>query len=256
MSGDSVIFERRSEAIAESVLNRPEKRNALSIEMMRRLCAHADRITKDGTIRIWILKSNGPAFCAGLDVAEAADPRLSVESAGMVKACLSVIYQMPVVTVAMVHGAAMGGGAGLVAACDFAVADRDATIGFPEVRRGLIPAQVMTLLVRKIKIADVKQLLLSGESINAERALQMGLFNRTGNIDREAREIVSQVLQNAPGATAKTKQLIDSLYSRALPDDIEKGMRAHVEASGGAEGQEGIRAFLEKRKPAWHKSWK
>jgi methylglutaconyl-CoA hydratase len=254
MSNDWVVYKRHSEEVAASILNRPEKRNALNIELMQQLCAHARQVEKDGKIRIWILRGNGPVFCAGLDVSEAMDPQLGVESAKMVKQCLTLIYRIPVVTIAMVHGAAMGGGAGLVAACDFAVADSHATVGFPEVRRGLVPAQVMSLLVRRLRWADIKELLLSGESVAAGRALHMGLFNRVGNIETEAQAIISQVLQAAPGALAKTKQLIDQIYSRRLQDDIEMCMQHHLQARKEVEAQEGIHAFLEKRKPLWEKS--
>jgi methylglutaconyl-CoA hydratase len=256
MSNDWVVYKRYSEEVAASILNRPEKRNALSTELMQQLCAHAGQVEKDGKIRIWILRGAGPAFCAGLDVGEAMDPQLGVKSAKMVKQCLTLIYRIPVVTIAMVHGAAMGGGAGLVAACDFAVADNHATVGFPEVRRGLVPAQVMSLLVRKLRRADIRELLLSGEPVAAGRALHMGLFNRVGNIETEAQGIISQVLQAAPGALAKTKQLIDQIYSRSLQDDIEMCMQHHLQARKESEAQEGIRAFLEKRKPLWGKNGK
>jgi methylglutaconyl-CoA hydratase len=255
MSSDSVIFTRYSEEVAACILNRPEKRNALNIELMQRLCAFVEQIEKDGEIRVWVLRGNGPAFCAGLDVDEIMDPKNGVESAKMVRQCLSMIYRIPLVTIAMVQGAARGGGAGLVAACDFAVADNNATVGFPEVRRGLVPAQVMSLLIRKLKRADVKELLLSGEPVDAGRAMQMGLFNRVGNMEAEAQKIISQVLQAAPGALTKTKRLIDRLCSRNLPDDIEMCLRVHLQARTEAEAREGIRAFLEKRKPVWEKSW-
>jgi methylglutaconyl-CoA hydratase len=254
MSDNFVIFNRYSEEVAASILNRPEKRNALSIKLMQQLYAQAEQVEKDGKIRIWVLKANGPAFCAGLDVREARDPDLGVESAKMVRQCLSAIYRIPVVTLAMVHGAAMGGGAGLVAACDFAVAGKEATIGFPEVRRGLVPAQVMSVLVRKLNRADLKELLLAGKSIEAGRAQQMGFFQHVGDMETAAREIISQLLQAAPGALEKTKKLIDQLYSRSLEEDIEVCMLHYLQAREGQEAQEGIRAFLEKQKPAWSKS--
>jgi methylglutaconyl-CoA hydratase len=254
MNEEFVIFQRYSEEVAASILNRPEKRNALSVEVMRQLCAHAGQVEKDGTIRIWILRGNGPVFCAGLDVGEAMDPKLGVESAKMVRQCLSTVYRIPVATIAMVHGAALGGGAGLAAACDFAVADRNAIAGFPEVRRGLAPAQVMSILVRKLRRADIRELFLSGEPVTAGRALQMGLFHRVGNIETEAQDIISCLLRAAPGALARTKQLIDRLYHHSLEDDIELCMQHHIQATQGTEAQEGIRAFLEKRKPIWEKS--
>jgi methylglutaconyl-CoA hydratase len=253
MMDDAVIFVRNSEEIVTSILNRPEKRNALSIQLMKQLCAHAEGIEKDGKIRIWILRGSGSAFCAGLDVSEARNPDRAEESAGMVRACLSAIYRIPVMTLAMVHGPAMGGGAGIVAACDFAVASAGASIGFPEVRRGMIPAQVLSVLVRKLRRADIRELLLSGESIDAERAQKMGFFNSVGDPEAEADRITAQLLQAAPGSLAKTKQLIDQLYPRSLQDDIEICLRSHLQAREGGEAQEGFRAFLDKRKPSWHR---
>jgi methylglutaconyl-CoA hydratase len=251
MSDELVIFNRYSDEVAASILNRPGKRNALSIKLLQQLCAHAEQVEKDGKIRVWILRGNGPAFCAGLDVSEARDAALGVESAKMVRQCLSTIYRIPVVTLAMVHGAARGGGAGLVAACDFAVAGEDATIGFPEVLRGLVPAQVLSVLVRKLRRADLKELLLSGKSIDAERARQMGFFQYVGNMEAAAKQIITQLLQAAPGAQAKTKRLIDQLYPRDLEGDIQMCMLHYLQAKEGLEAQEGIRAFLEKRKPSW-----
>jgi methylglutaconyl-CoA hydratase len=256
MNGEFVIFKRYSDEVAASILNRPEKRNALSIQLLQQLCAHAEMVEKDEKIRVWILRANGPAFCAGLDVAEAMDPKLGVESAKMVRQCLSAIYRVPVITLAMVHGTALGGGAGLVVACDLAVAGKEATIGFPEVLRGLVPAQVMSVLIRKIKRADIKELLLSGKPIDAERACKMGFFQRVGNLEADAREFISQLLQAAPGALAKTKHLMDRLYSHNLEDDIQLCMLHYMQAREGEEAQEGIRAFLEKRKPIWSKDQK
>jgi methylglutaconyl-CoA hydratase len=254
MNDNLVIFDRYSEEVAASILNRPEKRNALSIELMRQLHDQAGRVEKDGKIRIWILRANGSAFCSGLDVGEAGNPDLAVESAKMVRQCLSAIYRAPVVTLAMVHGAARGGGAGLVAACDLAVAGREATIGFPEVLRGLVPAQVLSVLVRKLSRANLKELLLTGKSIDAERAREMGLFQQVGSMETAAREIISQILQTAPGALEKTKRLIDRLYPRDIEGDIRMCMLHYLQAREGAEAQEGIRAFLEKRAPYWRKN--
>ena len=251
MMQDPVLFEQQTEEIAVCVLNRPEKRNALSIQLMEQLCGYIEQIQKDGKTRVMILRGNGPVFSAGLDLAEAMNPRLAPESARMVRKCLSTLYQAPMVTLALVKGAALGGGAGLVASCDFAVAGNDTVIGFPEVRRGLIPAQVMSVLVRKLKRADVRELLLSGELISADRALQMGLFTSLGDIESEANTIISWALQSAPGAISKTKLLIDALYSRRLMDDLEEGMKCYLEGREDAEGREGISAFLEKRDPSW-----
>jgi methylglutaconyl-CoA hydratase len=116
MTDDPVIFERYSEEVTACILNRPEKRNALSIELMQRLCVFSEQIRGDAKTRIWILRGKGSAFCSGLDFNEVMHPELGVESAKMVKQCLLAIHQAPVMTIAMVHGAARGGGGGLVAA--------------------------------------------------------------------------------------------------------------------------------------------
>jgi methylglutaconyl-CoA hydratase len=253
MSDDLVILNRRSDGVVACVLNRPEKRNALSVELMQQLCSCLEAVAADKRIRVLILRGNGPVFSAGLDLGEVMDSRHWDESARMVKKTLSTLYQIPVATIAVVQGVAMGGGAGLVAACDFAVADSKATIGFPELRRGLVAAQVLSLLIRKLRLTDVRYLLLSGESVSAEHALQMGLFHHVGDMEAEARKIIGQILQGAPQALAMTKRLFDQLYPRNLEEDIEICMMRHLQARGGAEAQEGIRAFLEKQKPSWDK---
>lgn len=256
MSRECVIYQPHSEEVVSCILNRPEKRNALNTSLMRQLCAHAERAAKDPGVRIFILRGSGSVFCAGLDFGEATNPDLGMESAEMVKQCLWSIHRIPAATIAIVQGAALGGGAGLVAACDFAIADPEARIGFPEVRRGLVAAQVMTLLIRKLRGADIRELLLSGEPVQAGRALQMGLFHRVGEVETELQKLVSQLLHAAPGALTKTKRLIEQLSAHSLEDDLERSMHHHMESKQSAEAQEGIRAFLEKRKPGWAKPGK
>jgi methylglutaconyl-CoA hydratase len=251
MNDNLVILNRHSEDFVTCALNRPDKRNALSIELMKQLCSRLETIAADKRIRVVALRGNGPVFSAGADLAEVMNPKLGDESARMIKKTLLSLCQFPATTVAMVHGLAMGGGAGLVAACDFVVADSEAVIGFPEVRRGLVAAQVMTVLIRKLRPTDIRYLLLSGESVRAERALQMGLFHRVGDMETEARKVITEILRGAPEALAVTKRLFDQLYPRDLPEDIEIGMAHHLQARAGEEAHEGIGAFLEKRKPAW-----
>ena len=253
MSETAVIFQRDSEEIATCILNRPKKRNALSIAMMEQLCARVKAMESDHKTRILVLRGNGPVFSAGLDLGESTDRRRWAKAASMVKEVLSTLYQTPLVTIAAVQGAALGGGAGLVAACDFAVADRAAKIGFPEAHRGIVAAQVMSLLVRKIRRADIRYLLLSGESVDAARALEMGLFCRIGDIETETRKIIAYVLRGAPGALAMTKQLLDRLDSRSLNEDIQLCRRIHLQVRNGEEAEEGINAFLEKRRPEWER---
>jgi methylglutaconyl-CoA hydratase len=254
MSEDLVILDRQPDGVATCTLNRPDKRNALSIELMRQLCALLEAVEGDKRIRALILRGNGPVFSAGLDLGEVMSPGRAAESARMMQRTLLGVYGASAVTIAMVHGLAVGGGAGIVAACDFALADERTRIGFPEARRGLIAAQVMSLLVRKLKGADVLGLLLSGELVDATPARQMGLFYRAGNMEREVQGILSRVLRSGPRALTLTKRLIDQLQPRSFEEDIEICLSQYLRAREGEEAEEGIRAFLEKRKAAWDKS--
>jgi methylglutaconyl-CoA hydratase len=252
MNQAPLIFFKQSPGIAVCVLNRPDKRNALSVGLMRQFCGYITRTEEEAIARVLILRGSGSVFCSGLDISEVMDPELGIESARMVRQCLSKLCQTPLTTLAEVRGAAMGGGAGLVAACDFAVADKNASIGFPEVRRGLIPAQVMSVLVRKLRGADIRELLLTGEPVGAQRAMQMGLFNRVGDVESETSSIISGLLASAPGAIARTKRLLDMLYARRLEDDLDECIVQYEASRESPEGREGVQAFLRKRKPFWH----
>jgi methylglutaconyl-CoA hydratase len=235
-------------------LNRPERRNALTIELMSELADTLDKTSADPQKRILILRGAGKAFCTGLDLQETTVVEKAHRSAEMVAKTLLAISQTRLITIAQVHGAAVAGGAGLMSACDFVVAAERTKIGYPETRRGLVAGLVMTFLRRQLRERDLRELLFTGDLISAERAHEIGLVNRVvspNELENETQKIVAAVLQNAPAALASTKRLIEELWASSVKEDLETALRHHMEARESAEAKEGIAAFLEKRPPNW-----
>jgi methylglutaconyl-CoA hydratase len=235
-------------------LNRPERRNALGVELMRQLCSAVEAAGTDPAIRVLILRGAGEAFCAGLDLKESYDAGKTDTSAHAVARTLLTLHNTSTVTIAAVHGAAMAGGAGLMTCCDFALAAEGTKIGYPEVRRGLIAALVMTFLQRQLKQRHIRELLLLAEPITAERAVQIGLVNRVVPRERlmeEALQLAAVCVQGAPGAIASTKQMLSEFRPPSVTEDIQRAINSHLGARTSDEAQEGIAAFLEKRPPKW-----
>jgi methylglutaconyl-CoA hydratase len=249
-----VLIEKQTPQITVVTLNRPERRNALTIELLTQLQA-AIKVASDGLQgRVIILRGAGVAFCTGLDLKEAADQSKAHATAEMVANTLIAISQTRLVTIAAVHGAAVAGGAGIMSACDFVVAAEGTKIGYPEVRRGLVAGLVMTFLRRQTGERNMRQLLLGSELIDAERAKEIGLVNRVvsqHDLMNEALKFAGSVLQGAPGAVTQTKRLIEELWGRSAKEDIDLALKYHMSARESAEAREGIAAFNEKRKPNW-----
>jgi methylglutaconyl-CoA hydratase len=249
-----VLVERPSPAITVVTLNRPERRNALTIELMTQLVGAIDTATTDETQRVLILRGAGPAFCAGMDLNETQDPARAHESAGMVAKTLLAVSQTRLMTIAQVHGAAVAGGAGIMSACDFVVAAEGTKFGYPEARRGLIAAQVMTFLRRQLRERDIRELLFTAELIDAARAKEIGLVTRVvaaDQLEAETQKLTSQILQGAPGALMHAKRLLEQLWSTSVKQDIETAIAHHMQARESDEAKEGVAAFLEKRQPRW-----
>jgi len=249
-----VLVERQSAHTTLVALNRPERRNALTIELMTDLVAAVDQASNDDTQRVLILRGAGPAFCAGMDLNETADASKAHESGGMVAKTLLALSQTRLITIAAVHGAAVAGGAGIMSACDFVVAAEGTKFGYPEARRGLVAANVMTFLRRQLRERDVRELLFASELIDAARAREIGLVNRVvpaAELDQEVGKIVASVLQGAPGALTNAKRLLEQLWSTSVKQDIETALSHHMQARESAEAKEGVAAFLEKRAPRW-----
>lgn len=242
-----------------TTLNRPHRRNALSIELMSELVATIERANKDSSQRVIILRGAGEGFCAGLDLKEAQERGSHESSAKSVATMLRAVHESNLVTIAAVHGHAMAGGAGLMAACDLAVAAAGTKVGYPEVRRGLVPALVSTLLRHQVGERRLRELFLVAEPITAERAYEMGLINRivSGGAQQvldEAMKLASSIAEGAPGALAATKRLLAQLRASTLDQDLQAALVFHEHARSGDEAAEGITAFTEKRKPRWNAS--
>lgn len=235
-------------------LNRPAKRNALNVGLLEQLVAALAAAEADKTRRVLILRGEGPAFCAGLDLAEAAEPEQAHRSAELIARVLQALSTTRLVTIAAVHGAAIAGGAGLMTVCDLVVAAKDTQIGYPETRRGLVAALVMTFLRRQLRERDARELLLTGEPIDAAQALSIGLVNRVvpaAELLPEARRYAGVVLRGGPEAVANTKRLLAELWPRSVQADLDRALAFHLEARRSAEAVEGVAAFREKRPPNW-----
>src|SRR5713226_6868836 len=251
-----VLIEKQTPQITVVTLNRPERRNALTVELLTQLCAAIKVTSEQPDERVIILRGAGAAFCTGLDLREAADHTKAHATAEMVANTLVAISQTRLITIAAVHGAAVAGGAGIMSACDFVVAAEKTKIGYPEVRRGLVAGLVMTFLRRQVGERNMRELVLGGELIDAERAREIGLVNRIVAPDQllyEAQRFADSVLQGAPNAVAETKRLIEELWSTSVKEDVDLALKHHMQARESAEAREGIAAFNEKRPPNWVK---
>src|SRR5436853_7422284 len=250
----TVLIEKQTPQITVLTLNRPERRNALTIELLSELNAAIKIASDQPDERVIVLRGAGAAFCTGLDLKEAADQGKAHATAEAVANTLITISQTRLITVAAVHGAAVAGGAGIMSACDFVVAAQGTKIGYPEVRRGLVAGLVMTFLRRQVGERTMRELLLGSELIDADRAKEIGLVNRVvsqDNLMTEALSFAGSVLQGAPGAVAQTKRLIDELWWRSVKQDVDLALKYHMEARESAEAGAGITAFNETRKPSW-----
>jgi methylglutaconyl-CoA hydratase len=249
-----ILVETQSPQITVITLNRPERRNALTLELLTDLCAAINAASQQPEQRILILRGAGAAFCTGLDLKEAADQNKAHATAEMVANTLISISQTRLVTIAAVHGAAVAGGAGIMSACDFVVAAEKTKIGYPEVRRGLVAGLVMTFLRRQVGERNMRELLYTAELIDAARAKEIGLVNRVvapEEVMNEAQKFAVSVLQGAPGALAQTKRLVEDLWWHSVKEDVDIALKYHMEARKSDEAREGIAAFNEKRKPNW-----
>ena len=251
-----VLIEKQSPQITVVTLNRPERRNSLTIELLNELVASIKVASDQADERVLILRGAGAAFCTGLDLKEAADRKKAHMTAELVAKALTTLAETRLVTIAVVHGAAVAGGAGIMSACDFVVAAEKTKIGYPEVRRGLVAGLVMTFLRRQIGERNMRELVLGGELIDAERARGIGLVNRVVAPDQlmiEAQKFADSVLQGAPNAIVQTKRLIEELWSTSVKEDVDLALKHHMRARESAEAREGIAAFNERRKPDWTK---
>jgi methylglutaconyl-CoA hydratase len=254
MSESVLTIQSLDEATALVTLNRPARRNALTIELMQALCEALDSLSAQPGWRAAIVCGAGEAFCSGLDLHEAADANAAHESAEWVARTFEKVLKCPLVTIAAAHGAAYAGGGGLLACCDFAVASDDLRIAFPEVRRGLVPAMVAAVLRPRVRDGDLRELLLVGEPISAERGWEIGLIHHIVPRDdllNAARSLAAQIARGGPAALRETKLLLRELHAIPAADGLQRALAVHQQARTSAEAEEGLAAFREHRDPQW-----
>lgn len=252
-------IERRG-AAAWLWLNRPELRNALNAEIQDSLLKALKVLEAEKGIRVLVLAGRGQAFCAGGDLSrmEQASKMTRAKSkaeAGRFAGLLYRLHTYPKPLVARVHGAAFAGGMGLVAACDLVIAAEEAEFCLPEVRIGLVPAMISPYLVRAMGEQQARRYMLTGERLAAKEAHRIGFVHEcvaAAELDTRVDKFVAQLAQAGPQALARSKKLL----ARVAKAPVSAALSAHTagvlaEARAGDEAREGIRSFLEKRKPGW-----
>lgn len=261
---ESLVTVTISEGVAEITLDRPAKRNALSRALIGQLTAAVAHVAADVSTRIVIFSSNGPVFCAGMDLDEMLDrarqPNAGAEweqDASDYRDLLVAILRLDVPTLAVVQGPAIAGGFGIVLACDLVAASTAARFSLPELKRGISPAVVSPLLIYRVGVGPAMPLLLAGQVLTAEAAHCLGLCHALSspeNLAATRREMTAPILAGAPQALAMTKRLVRSLSLSGLIEQLEAGRKVSAEARRTAEAREGLAAFLEKREPNWSPS--
>jgi len=255
----STIALSRAVPLATLTLNRPESHNAFNAAMIVELRHAFVALADDDAVRVVILTGAGASFCAGADInwmreSIAWTIEQNVADAETLADLFEAAWNLPKPLIGRINGVALGGGAGLVACCDLAVASETAGFGFSEVKLGLIPAVIAQYVVPKIGVSHARLLFVSGERFTAERAFEIGLIHAiTGadDLDTTVHSLATRMLSNAPQAAGAAKRLVDAVW--ALERDAARSYVVHAIAAARTsdEGQEGLRAFLEKRKPFW-----
>jgi methylglutaconyl-CoA hydratase len=246
--------------IAILTLNRPDKRNAISFELIDDLLRALDEVRKSPT-HVLILTGAGKAFCSGMDLENLKQlsgrtlEQNRHDSETMAR-LFGALYDFPKPTIAAVNGAAIAGGTGLATLCDFTLAVPEAKFGFTEVRIGFLPAIVSTFLLRQIGEKHARDLLLTGRLFDAQEAHRLGLVNEVvplENLMPRARELAAQLMENSPTSLAFTKRLLTDHAKLDLDRQIAAAIRENAEIRNTPDFGEGISSFLEKRKPRWSK---
>lgn len=255
-----LVKTEKRDRIGFITLNRPEKRNALSYEMVTALKEAFQQYNSDSEVKVIVLRGEGKVFCAGADLAylqqlQSNTYEDNLQDSRHLMELFKMIYTMPKVVIAAVHGHAIAGGCGLASVCDFSFAPPAAKFGYTEVRIGFIPAIVKVFLLRKLGEAKAKSLLLSGELITAEEAMEMGLI--TGLIEDEdfhqeveafARELVEK---NSEQSMALTKEMIAMVQQKGLDEGLEYAAEMNAKARATDDCKKGINAFLNKEELSW-----
>jgi methylglutaconyl-CoA hydratase len=254
-----VLLTERTGATLRITLNRPEVRNAVDEQVIAALTEAARMAARDTTLRAIVLSGAGKAFCAGADLswmakAVAYTREENRRDAEDLARMLETLDTVPLPLIGKVHGAALGGGAGLVAVCDIVIAADDATFGFTEVKLGIIPAVISPYVVHKIGPSASRELFLTGARFSARRARRIGLVHQIvapSELDDAVETSLREIETSGPAAIAAAKALLKEISGSRSADVIGLTTTRIAEQRVSREGQEGMRAFLEKRKPEW-----
>ena len=249
----------RDDGLVTVTLNRPESRNALSAELIAELTETFRGLSADPALRVVVLAGEGRDFCSGADLGYmrelgAASPEENRADAERLTDLFRAIHDLPHPVVARVQGNVFGGGAGLLAAADVAVAARHAHFAFTEVRLGILPAVVSPFVVRRIGDGNARRLFLTGERFDAEHARAIGLVAivvEDDELDDAVASLVRELLKGSPDAQRRIKLLLDAIEETPLEEASRRTPEFIAEARASDEGQEGLSAFFEKRKPRW-----
>jgi len=255
-----VTLEATPAGVATVTLNRPERRNAFDAALIAALSQTFETLKEAEGVRVVFIRGAGGMFCAGADLdwmREAAElsEADNREDAMNLARMLKRLWDIPALTVALVEGGAFGGGAGLAAACDMAVAVQGARFAFSETRLGLVPATIAPYVVAAIGPRVARQLFATARVFEADEAMGLGLVTEvvadTAALEEAAARIGRDILACAPGAVAESKRLVGVVYGKEIDDVMKETSRIIARARVGEEGQEGVRAFLNRAKPSW-----
>ena len=253
------LLTRRDGSVEHLTLNRPEVRNAFNEEMIGEISEWALSRHADLSVRAAVLRGAGPVFSAGGDLGWMARTvdytrEQNLRDAEALARMYARLDALPFPLVGCVHGAALGGGSGLAAVCDIVIAARDAIFGFTEVRLGIVPAVISPFVVAKVGRSAARELFLTGARFSAARAREIGLVHAVVEFDAledEVRRVVDGVLACGPEAVAAAKALIGRVADGPSSEAAGLAAETLADARVSPEGQEGLRAFLEKRRAAW-----
>jgi isohexenylglutaconyl-CoA hydratase len=261
---DSIQLERQG-SILTLWLNRPESRNAMSLNMVNAIQQVFAHIAEDSSIRAVILRGKGGHFCAGGDIKDMAALRVEAANVGSLQpyvdfnrrfgAMIEQVDQAPQTVVAILEGAVLGGGFGLACVSDIAISRDNAQFGLPETGLGVLPAQIAPFVVKRIGLTQARRLALLGSRFNGETAQKLGVIHEVVRDDIELEQLLADTIQQikraAPLASRNTKALLHRTLNEPLDSLLDAAAQQFAQAVGGAEGQEGTMAFIQKRLPNW-----
>lgn len=254
----NTITVHQSDGIALLTLNRPDKRNAISYELIDEL-QQALELLRSSQSLVLILTGQGKAFCSGMDLENLKSligrtEEQNLQDSRTMARLFRSIHDFPKPTIAAVNGPAIAGGTGIATICDFTLATPEAKFGYTEVRIGFVPAIVSTFLVRQVGEKHARDLLLTGRIFSAEEALRLGLVNEIVDPERllpRAYQLARELIENSPASLRATKELLAQSVNAELDRELEKSIKENARVRQTHDFQEGIAAFLEKRKPRW-----